>query len=374
MPSPPTQTGTSGRTMPRSLSALLSSRSANRTASAITPMNATFCTSSEATITAPRPTPTAVAAGRLRPALPVALGSATGCSLRFRAATGSATGCSPCPFTAFAISPPTFPLRSLGTILALDRRRRKATPSPRSHLEQFGFLVLEQLVDLRGVLRGQVVELLLRAPPVVLADLAVLDQLVDGLLGMPPDAAHRDLGVLALGLGQLDVVPAALLGQLREDHPDQVAVVGRVDAQVRIADGLLHRGQRGLVVGRDHGHPGLRRLDRGHLRNRRHRAVVVHHDLVEHGRGRPAGADAGEVLLGHGYGLVHLLLGLEEGLVDHHGSLHPGSTYGAKPKLLQGTRYCASTSSTRHTRVPIFSPVTARPMLPSVSSSNASSG
>jgi hypothetical protein len=31
----------------------------------------------------------------------------------------------------------------------------------------------------------------------------------------------------------------------------------------------------------------------------------------------PAGADAREVLLGHLDGLLHLLLGLEQGLVDH---------------------------------------------------------
>jgi len=54
----------------------------------------------------------------------------------------------------------------------------------RLDLEQLGFLVLERLVDLPGVLGGEAVELLLRALALVLADLAVLDQLVDGLLGV----------------------------------------------------------------------------------------------------------------------------------------------------------------------------------------------
>ena len=47
------------------------------------------------------------------------------------------------------------------------------------------------------------------------------------------------------------------------------------------------------------------------------RAVVVDDDLGEHRRRGPAGADGGELLLGVLDRPLHLLLGLEEGLVDH---------------------------------------------------------
>ena len=74
--------------------------------------------------------------------------------------------------------------------------------------------------------------------------LASLSRLV---LGVPADVADRDPGVLRLVLRDLDELLAALLGELREDDPDDRAVVGRVDAEVGVADGLLDRGHRALV-------------------------------------------------------------------------------------------------------------------------------
>src|SRR4051794_3230656 len=108
-----------------------------------------------------------------------------------------------------------------------------------SDLEELGLLVLDRLVDAVHVLGGQVVELLLGAAHVVLAGLAVLGDAVELLLGPTAHVADGDLGVLALGTGLLDQVTAALLGQLGEHHADDLAVVGRVDAEVAVADGLL---------------------------------------------------------------------------------------------------------------------------------------
>jgi hypothetical protein len=54
---------------------------------------------------------------------------------------------------------------------------RHADRGRTSDLEQLGFLVLDELVDDRHVLVRRVVELLLGAAAVVLAGLAVLDQL-----------------------------------------------------------------------------------------------------------------------------------------------------------------------------------------------------
>jgi hypothetical protein len=63
----------------------------------------------------------------------------------------------------------------------------------------------------------------------------------------------------------------------------------------------------------------IKPYDMSQLRNRGVRAVVIHRDLVEHGRGGAAGTDRAEVLAGDRQGLVHPLLGVEQGVVDHFG-------------------------------------------------------
>src|SRR3954447_25509574 len=92
-------------------------------------------------MSAPRPRPTAIATGRLRPARP-----------------GLAVGVS---------------VMSAGS----------------SDLEQLCFLVLERLVGLLDVLVRDLLELLLGARDVVLADLTVASELVERLLRVPADVA-----------------------------------------------------------------------------------------------------------------------------------------------------------------------------------------
>src|SRR5450631_1236344 len=190
-----------------------------------------------------------------------------------------------------------------------------------SYLEQFGFLVLEELVYCGHVLVGDVLELLLRTADLVLAGVAVVGQLLQSTHGVPADVADRDPRVLSLVLGDLDELAPALLGPLRERDPDHGAVVGRVHPEVAVPDRLLDRPQGTLVVGGDDDHPGVQDMERRHLRHRGQRAVVVGADLVEHRRLRPTRPDPGEVVAGDGDGLLHLLLGLEEGVVDHAVSL-----------------------------------------------------
>ena len=71
----------------------------------------------------------------------------------------------------------------------------------------------------RDVLLGDLLELLLGAGHVVLADLAVLGQPVQLVLGVPADVADRDPRVLGLLVRDLDELLAALLGELRERRP-----------------------------------------------------------------------------------------------------------------------------------------------------------
>src|SRR3954462_14284842 len=297
---------------------------------------------------APRPRPTAIAAPRLRPARPLDGGSG-GCSVtgsssvRSGAGAGASGGAAGggVPVAGGGGGAGRAPTIGMGpgssgaesgctggsrTVPGSDGPGRRAggnvmgRGSAGSDLEQLALLVLDRLVDLVDVLRGQVLELLLRAAHLVLARLAVLGDAVELLLGPPAHVAHGDLGVLALAAGHLDQVAAALLGELREDHADDLAVVGRVDAQVAVADGLLDGTELAVVVGLDDRHPRLGDGDRGHLRHGRYRAVVVDHDLVEHRRGGATGAARAEVLARDRHGLVQPLLGVEQGVVDH-GSL-----------------------------------------------------
>src|SRR6187200_2809250 len=103
-------------------------------------------------MTRARAIPTAIAAGRLRPAL-----------LGVRDAAPSAVA----------------PMLSTAT---------------RSDLEQLGFLVLQDVVDLVHVLLRHAVEALLGRAHLVLAELTVLERALEVLLGMATHVADGDLG------------------------------------------------------------------------------------------------------------------------------------------------------------------------------------
>ena len=106
--------------------------------------------------------PTPIASGRFRPARPGGGG-----------ASGAPGGGTPgagggIPGTAGGIS---------CTARVRPRRREprgNLSFDTASDLEQFGFLVLKQVVDLGDIPMGQLVELLLGAPDLVLACLAIL--------------------------------------------------------------------------------------------------------------------------------------------------------------------------------------------------------
>ena len=89
-----------------------------------------------------------------------------------------------------------------------------------------------------------------RASDLVVADLAL--QGVEVVLRLAADVADRHAGVLGLRADDLHELLATLLGELGQGHPDDVAVVRRVGAEVRgVADRLLDVLQRALVVGGD---------------------------------------------------------------------------------------------------------------------------
>ena len=74
-------------------------------------------------------------------------------------------------------------------------------------------------VTVRGVIKC-----LLGTSNLILADLAILLEPIELILGIAPDIANGNSGILGLVLGDLDVVAAALLGELRQRYPNDLAV------------------------------------------------------------------------------------------------------------------------------------------------------
>jgi hypothetical protein len=125
---------------------------------------------SEARTTASKMMPTPIASGRFRPARPGGGG-----------ASGAPGGCGT-PGAGGGLSGTAGGISGTGGGISRTARVRPRRREPRgdlsfdtaSDLEQFGFLVLKQVVDLGDIPMGQLVELLLGAPDLVLACLAIL--------------------------------------------------------------------------------------------------------------------------------------------------------------------------------------------------------
>ena len=95
----------------------------------------------------------------------------------------------------------------------------------------FGFFVLHEVVDRLRVLVGQLLHLSLAAALLVVADLAVADELLEVLHHVAANVPDRDLALLAVLAHELDELLAPLLRQLRDRQADQLAVVGRRQAE-----------------------------------------------------------------------------------------------------------------------------------------------
>src|SRR5438094_3388187 len=157
-----------------------------------------------------------------------------------------------------------------------------------SDLQELFFLVLGQLVDLLDVLVGGLLDLVEGPLLLVLGDRLVLEQLLETLVGVAPLQADRGapvLGDLVHPLGQL-LATFLRVGRDRDAH--DLAVVGRVETELRGAHRLLDLRDQGRVPRLRHDQRRVRDGQAGHLRQRRLRAVVLDGDAVEDGqRGAP---------------------------------------------------------------------------------------
>src|ERR1700758_2440120 len=191
---PPTSSGMTGMTYPASRSRRTTSWLATAMAQEQWSTHKRGTSSNVATRTAPIDTPTAIAAGKLRPARDAFF------------AAGSSGGV---PASASVVATDLVAERSLD-------------------LQQLAFFVLDKLIDLGDVLVGGLVQILFRAADLVLTGLAVLADPVQLFHRLATNIAHRHAGFLPLVLGLLDQLPATFLGQLRHRHPDKGGVGGGV--------------------------------------------------------------------------------------------------------------------------------------------------
>src|SRR5262249_21489006 len=100
-------------------------------------------------------------------------------------------------------------------VVRARRPRAGNVIATRSHLHDLRFLVLEQLVDTGGVLVGELLYLRLRPALLVVADVAVADELLEMAHHVAADVAHCHLALLGEAADELDQLLAPLLGQLR---------------------------------------------------------------------------------------------------------------------------------------------------------------
>src|SRR4051794_4007296 len=120
----------------------------------------------------------------------------------------------------------------------------------RLDLEDLFLFALEEGFDLADGLVGQSLKLRFRPPFVVLADLSLLLQLAKVVHHVAADVAHGHPPLLRHVVHDPHQVLAALLVQLGDLQPDDVAVVGRRETEIGLHDRLLDLLDGVLVVGR----------------------------------------------------------------------------------------------------------------------------
>src|SRR5262249_34699320 len=94
--------------------------------------------------------------------------------------------------------------------------------------EGFFFFYPRPPIQLAHVAVGHLLDLVMRPAIVVFGDGLVLQQLLDGLVAVPADVAHRHAMILGYSMKLLDQLLAALFGQRRNRDADDLAVVGGI--------------------------------------------------------------------------------------------------------------------------------------------------
>src|SRR5690349_7280483 len=180
------------------------------------------------------------------------------------------------------------------------------------HLHYFLFLDGEDAVDLVDRAVGGLLHLLAERAALVLADVAVLLELLQKVHAVAAHVPHRDprlFGILVRDLGQLT---AALLVKLRKRHADDGAFARWIEAEPAVADRLLDGARETAVPDLDAQHPGLGDGNRCELVERHPRPIGLDRDRIEEAGTGTAGAQARQLVPKRVDRLVHPLLELIE--------------------------------------------------------------
>ena len=111
---------------------------------------------------------------------------------------------------------------------------------------------------------------------------------------------------------------AALLVELRDGDADDFAVHNRIDAEFGFLNRFVNRHDKARVPRLDDDEARFRRRDAGQFAQAHVRAIHFHHDILDQRRRSFACAHAGKLVLHHLFRLDHLVLRLQQNIVNWH--------------------------------------------------------
>ena len=120
-------------------------------------------------------------------------------------------------------------------------------------------------IDLAHELIGHLLHVASHPLLVVLADVLVLQQLLQGIDAIAPHMADGDPRFLRVAVGDLDHLLAALLVELGNADAQRRPLGGRGQAEVGVADRLLHGADHAAIPNLDRHHARFRHAQGGDL-------------------------------------------------------------------------------------------------------------
>src|SRR5207244_637031 len=146
----------------------------------------------------------------------------------------------------------------------------------------FGF---DYLFDSPNELIGYLLNSVLTVLEIIRRDFFLLFGLFEPLDGVASMTANRDTKLFSDSLNMLHQFLASFFGELWNRNPNDLAVIIRCQAKVRLENCLLDISHRAPVKGLDDQEMRVRRTQRGQLIQRRMRPIILDDDMLQE-RGR----------------------------------------------------------------------------------------
>ncbi len=121
-----------------------------------------------------------------------------------------------------------------------------------------------------------------------------LQKFLQFFITITTDIANRGTMILHRLVKMLNQFLAPLFRERRDGYFQYLAIVHRIQTQVRGTDNFFDDRQQARVPGLHGKHRGIRHSQRGHLIERCGRSVILHLQVLQQGRGSAAGSDPGE--------------------------------------------------------------------------------